>query len=99
MRFSGARKLVCCVLLLIFLLSLVTCILAFTLPYDGAVAVIPTFKASETELYVIDGEGLSKDIYAMIVSLQGIVAQKEAKIYIKDSDNFVYAEKFVAEKD
>ena len=98
MRFSGARKLVCCVLLLIFLLSLVTCILAFTLPYDGAVAVIPTFKASETELYVIDGEGLSKDIYAMIVSLQGIVAQKEAKIYIKDSDNFVYAEKFVAEK-
>ena len=98
MRFSGSRKLVSCILLLIFLLSIVTFILAFTLPHDRALATIPTFEVSETELYVIDGDGLSKDLYAMIVSLQGIVAQKEAKIYIKNPDNFVYAEKFVAEK-
>ena len=98
MRFSGSRKLVSCILLLIFLLSIVTFILAFTLPYDRALATIPTFEVSETELYVIDGDGLSKDLYAMIVSLQGIVAQEEAKIYIKNQDNFVYAEKFVAEK-
>lgn len=99
MRFSGARKLVDCVLLLIFLLSVVTFILALTLPYDRDQATVPVFKASESELFVIDKSELSNDLYAMVASLQGIVAKKEAKIFIRDEHNFAHVERFIEEKD
>lgn len=97
MNFSKAEKIVGCILLIIFLFSIVALILAFTLPPDRDLAVIPTFDVSDTEIYIIDGSDLSNDMYAMVVSLQGIVAKERSEIYIKSSTNLVYVEQFIAD--
>ena len=90
MNIEKAQKAVCLALLLLFLLAAATSIAALALLVNKDVSVLPVLKASESEIYIIDGSVLSDDEYAMVVSLQGIVAQTESKIYIENSDNYVY---------
>lgn len=97
MNIEKAQKAVCLALLLLFLLAAATSIAALALLVNKDVSVLPVLKASESEIYIIDGSVLSDDEYAMVVSLQGIVAQTESKIYIENSDNYVYVEGFVAD--
>lgn len=62
---------------------------------SGERAVLPQLKTSAEKLYVIDGDKLTDDEYIMISSLQGITAQSEAMIFIKNSNNAVYIKDYL----
>lgn len=64
----------------------------------GGLAVLPTFKTTEKEILVFDRGNTNAAEYIMLTSLQGITAQKDARVFLKDNDNMVYLEDGVREK-
>ncbi len=55
-----------------------------------------TIMPPENEIYLIDRGCLNDSTYPMITSLQGIVAQTQAKIYIYDSNRVMFANDFLS---
>lgn len=59
-------------------------------------AVMPVMSASHEQIYIVDRGLLSDAEMLMLNSLQGIVAQEQAQIYIKDGDNTVFLDEYLA---
>ena len=88
------KRLMATVFAAAFLISLTSC----TAPQkDSELAALPTLKATQDEIFLMDRAALTESEYIMLTSLQGITAQSEANIYIKDSDNTVYLERYLSE--
>ncbi len=62
-----------------------------------AQAVLPEIHAPESVIYVINRGDLSDAEYTVASSLQGICAQREARIYIEDGENIVFLEQYLKE--
>lgn len=89
-----AKRLMAAASAIALLFSLTSC----TAPQkDSELAALPTLKATQDEIFLMDRAALTESEYIMLTSLQGITAQSEANIYIKDSDNTVYLERYLSE--
>ena len=58
-------------------------------------AVLPVMSASREQIYIVDRGALNAAEMLMLNSLQGIVAQEQAQIYIKDGDNTVFLDEYL----
>ncbi len=91
---KGLKAIACIMSITLLLLSLASCKAPVK---TGDIAVLPERQTSTEEIFLFDRNNVGEKEYILLTTLQGIVAQRESKIYLKDNDNIVYLQRYLAE--